>query len=280
MNQAQLNFNNHPTLSFDTYLGFNENKRILTHYISTETVNRYGYILKNEGIDDTNYRKNPVVLYEHYLGGLFSMPPPSEIVIGINLKLSHDLYGIIAETKFADTELGTDIMNFYKDKLLNAWSVRWKGIGENYIEYVNDVPVVQNWELLEYSAVVIPGNPDAVTQMLKYSKDEGLKKILNGEMIIVELRDEISRANNKISSLIDDFDNSRHDDGESIGKKLNNLKNELKSQIGDVKKWAAEMFMELALSQQSLPGNLHKELLSRMPEIVEGAIRKYIGKVD
>ena len=63
------------------------------------------------------------------------------------------------------TPFANDVMIFNKEGFMNTWSVGWMPLtmpeSKNGADYFNE------WELLEYSAVIIPANPDAVNLMYK-----------------------------------------------------------------------------------------------------------------
>ena len=256
-------------------LSFNEKERTIEHYISTETINRYGYRLKNDGLNDTDYRKNPIVLYNHTLSGFCDNPPPKELIIGKNLSFSTDSTGILAVTKFADTPLGEDIMQMNKEGLMKAWSVGWNS-NDGFVE-VDKIPTMLKWELLEYSSVIIPANPDAVNKMLSFTHTNSLKRVLNLDLAILSYKQEFD---NELSELKEKIKLLTTPDTSGSDKKIIDTKNELKSLLNDNRKKTNELFYDVISRMNNLESNLHNNILSRMPNIIEGAVRKYLGKVD
>lgn len=254
-------------------LAFNEEKRTITHYITTETVNRYGYVLKNDGMDATNYRKNAIVLYNHSMSGFFDNPFPQELIIGGNLTLMNDGIGQVAETQFANTPRGNELKEFYKQKLMNGWSVGWNS-NNGFID-VDNVPTMANWELLEYSAVIIPANPDAVNKMLSFAQTPSMKRTLSMDLVMLNYKQEFD---NEFSTLKESLKNLS--DAELSKKDLSDFKNEVKSLIGSTKKPMIDLLYSVTNRLNNLESNLHGQILSKMPNIIDSVVRKYIGKVD
>lgn len=269
------NFKNTNPLIESEQLSFNEKSRTITHYISSETVNRYGYRLKNDGLDENNYRKNPIVLYNHTLTGFCDNPPPKELIIGKNNSLSIDSKGILAETYFADTPLGSDIMEMNKNGLMKSWSVGWDS-NEDF-QNLDGIPTMLKWDLLEYSSVIIPANPDAVNQMLSFTKTNSLRKILSLDFAILNYKNEFD---NELSTLKSEIQKLVTPDNAHSEKSISDLRNELKSLVKNNEKNTTELFMKVAGKLSNIETNLHKSVLSKMENIIEGTIRKYLGKVD
>jgi len=163
---------------------WDDSEMAITHYISTVTPDRYGDVVNPGGMDDSNYRKNPVVLFGH---------SSSSIPIGRNLALQPDNYGVKALTKFSDTSIGRDLYKLNKEGFLNAWSIGFipkktralkssemkgnelSGTGDETYNYIEE------WELLEYSNVAIPANPDCLN--LKDFESEEVRAIFNKQTI-------------------------------------------------------------------------------------------------
>jgi HK97 family phage prohead protease len=139
-----------------------EKENTLTAYISTDVVDRMKEILDPTGIDVSNYRKNPVVLWAHN----YDQPP-----IGKALWIKRDGNGILSKVKFASTEFAQEIFQLYKDGFLKAFSVGFIPTESEWQKYDNDIDkndpkkprrIFKKWELLEYSAVPVPANPEAL----------------------------------------------------------------------------------------------------------------------
>lgn len=180
---------------------FDDDKMRLTHFITTITPDRYGEIVNPYGMDSRNFRKNPVVLFGHNAG---------KMVIGKNLSLSVDDFGVKATTQFADTEVGREIYRLNRDGFLNAWSIGFipkKVIhqGEKGNDNKENFTVIQEWELIEYSNVVIPANPDSLNLLLKEVRSDEMKSLLTGNLSIENFLKKIEQLELKNQKLEDDF---------------------------------------------------------------------------
>ena len=165
------------------------------HWITTDSIDRDAEIVRSRGIDLKQYRQNPVVFWGH------NYSEPANI-IGSNVDLAVEDHGIRALTQFRMREQkAADIFNCYADATLRAWSIGFipiKGhaakpneggaeappdLGPNQIviSLGGGDPSTARWVhdksiLLEYSAVGVPANPDALTEavgkgMLNLSDD-------------------------------------------------------------------------------------------------------------
>jgi len=140
-------------------------ERTLVVTISSRTKDRVGDILDPAGAELDAYRKNPVVLWAHD----YRLPPVAKTLW---IKVNGDR--VVAKPQFARTAVANEIFNLYAEGFLNAWSV-------GFIPHETE-PIVENdrgserrfvgyrvvrWELLEYSAVPVPANPEALTHALR-----------------------------------------------------------------------------------------------------------------
>ena len=150
--------------------GIDEKERTLTAYVSTEARDRMDERLLVSGADITKFKKNPVVLFAHN----YAQPP-----IGKALWTKKDDRGVISKVQFAKTALAEEVFQLYKDGFMNAFSVgfipkEWTdGDGEK-----TPSRTYNKWEMIEFSAVPVPANPEALTLAVQKGilKDETLKK--------------------------------------------------------------------------------------------------------
>ena len=136
-------------------------KMIVRHVITTGALNRLNQRVMQAGADVEEYRKNPIVLWNH---------DDSQPAIGKNSALDRDGDRWIARTMFAPTPLGREIYSLYEGGYMTSWSIGFKPVETTYIKNENgDLSeiVFNRWKLLEYSAVPIPANADAVTMALR-----------------------------------------------------------------------------------------------------------------
>jgi HK97 family phage major capsid protein len=120
--------------------------------VSTNDVDRHGEVVDIEGIDLSNYEKNPVVMWAHD----YNLPP-----IGKTLEVKKEKMGkkMVLKTvmEFATeiSDLAKEVYSLYKGGFLNAFSI-------GFMPKETDGDTYTKSELLEYSAVAIPANPNAL----------------------------------------------------------------------------------------------------------------------
>lgn len=151
--------------------------------ISKEVVDRDGDILRASGVDFSNYMKNPVFLSFHN---------SREFPLGKVTKFWVEGNEVKAVVYFPTLEeLSTDpnnasekakLVDFtyhcYKTGMLNAVSVGF--IPLEWIETDNGYDILK-WELLEFSAVAVPANQDAIAQAVKSFGNDFAKSFITEE---------------------------------------------------------------------------------------------------
>jgi HK97 family phage prohead protease len=147
-------------------------ERTITGVITTNAVDRYREIVEPSGAILENFRKNPVVLLNHNSLG---------IPIGRNQWIKAHGEGLIAKTQFADTAEGHDLFKLYDEGYMKAWSIgfipkKWEDASLTEAGYRRRYT---SWELLEYSAVTVPANPEAITNMLGFLESERLRDYIS-----------------------------------------------------------------------------------------------------
>lgn len=131
--------------------------------ITTDAIDRMGEIVDPKGIDLTNYKKNPVILWAHS----YHTPP-----IGSAKWVRRTDAGIMAMPRFADTQFAQEIKSLYDGGHMKAWSIgfiplewedqpREEGTGKDKRKIVRRIYTKS--ELLEFSAVPVPANPEALS---------------------------------------------------------------------------------------------------------------------
>ena len=159
-------------------------ERSVLFTISKEVVDRDGDILRASGVDFSNYMKNPVFLSFHNsrefpLGKVTKFWVEGNEVKAIVYfptleELSTDPNNASEKAKLVDFTY-----HCYKTGMLNAVSVGfipkdWVEIMENGMWVGNDIT---KWELLEFSAVAVPANQDAIAEAVKsFGLDESFVK--------------------------------------------------------------------------------------------------------
>lgn len=158
-------------------------ERSVQFTISKEVTDRDGDILRAGGVDFTNYMKNPVFLSFHN---------SREFPLGKVTKFWVEGNSVKAIVYFPTLEeLSTDpaqasekakLVDFtyhcYKTGMLNAVSVgfiplEWTETKDGYD--------ITKWELLEFSAVAVPANQDAIAEAVKSFGDDFAKGFITEE---------------------------------------------------------------------------------------------------
>lgn len=148
--------------------------RTIVGTITTGAVDRYREVVDPDGAMLENYRKNPVVLLNHN-----SYMPP----IGKNLWIKQGEGGLVAKTQFSDTTEGSDIFALYDQGFMKAWSIgfipkKWEDGDVSVTGYRRKFTL---WELLEYSAVTIPANPEALSNALQCVESRMLREAIEAK---------------------------------------------------------------------------------------------------
>lgn len=150
-------------------------ERTVRFKISSEVVDRDGDILIASGCDYSNFMNNPVFLPFHK-SDAFPLGKVVNIFIDGNAVFA-DVYFPKVEELASDKENASEkakLVDFtyhcYKNGMLNAVSVGFiaKEV-ENILDgegYISGFKVLK-WELLEFSAVSIPANQEAIAQAIK-----------------------------------------------------------------------------------------------------------------
>lgn len=197
-----------------------DDERTVTAVISTITVDRDKEVLLSKGANFENYLKNPVVLWAHN----YDEPP-----IARTLWMKASRNKITAKSKFAETEKAEEIYQLFKGGFLKAFSVGFLP-AENgshpptpdevkkHPEWAEARRIYDKWELLEYSPVPVPANPEALATAVK-SKGILLSKETQDELGIEE--DEVFYATESVSDE-KDVDTSNKTDTDKIGSETEN----------------------------------------------------------
>lgn len=171
----------------------NESDRTIVHYISTSDKDRTAEVINPSVIDDSNYKKNPIVLFSHNY----------DCVIGKSLwgKIDATGFGYLSKTQFAKTPLADEVFSLYKDGFLNAWSIGYRELEPgNYLE--DGTYQYNSIELLEYSSVSVPANPSALNlSFVKGLKSDELKNHYMSEFIINDMDEKIKSLTIDVKEL-------------------------------------------------------------------------------
>ena len=147
--------------------------------ISKEVEDRDGDILRASGVDFTNYMKNPVFLSFHNsrefpLGKVTKFWVEGNSVKAIVYFPTIEELSSNPEQASEKAKLVDFTYHCYKTGMLNAVSVGF--IPLEWVETENGFDI-KKWELLEFSAVAVPANQDAIAEAVKsFGLDESVVK--------------------------------------------------------------------------------------------------------
>lgn len=155
--------------------------RTVSFVISNATKDRHGTVLNPKKWDLKNYRKNPVVAYAHNIyGGLFSEPNPDMLLGSSKVKVEGD--ELIGEVTFETEDVNPLAEKIFKKILsgtIRGASVGFLPIGEGKYGKEEEAEdgsdptfYYAGQELLEWSIVPIPSNPDTAKRASKDEKEE------------------------------------------------------------------------------------------------------------
>lgn len=153
---------------------FDESTMSATAVISTPTIDRVGDLLIPQGCRLDNYRKNPVVLWNHG----FEDGKPIGKSVDPSGNLSVRIPGDMVEaTCYFSPSLreASQIFELIVEGIVKATSVRETPIVSSYKRdpEFGDILIVEEWELEEWSWVPVGCNPDAVAKALHIGKLAG-----------------------------------------------------------------------------------------------------------
>lgn len=198
--------------------------------ISAEVKDRDGDILRAEGVDLTNYEKNKVFLGFHNTRD-FPLGKVEKVWVEPK-KVKAIVYFPTLDELSSNPEYASEkakLIDFcyfcYKNGMLNAVSVgfiplEWTETKDGYD--------ITKWELLEFSAVAVPANQDAIAEAVKsFGLDESVvKDFLTTEKSGKRISAATKEILNKIKSCGDEIEKCRGT-LKNIVKEMNDLLTQL-----------------------------------------------------
>ena len=143
--------------------------RLVRFIITTSAPDRERDVVDVNGIDTTAYEANPVVLFGH---DYRSLP------IGRCVKLQRQAKQILATTEFATADLNPmaeQVYRMVKAGFLKAASIGFRPLESRYNEVRRGTDFLR-CELLEWSVVPVPANPQALVALRAAGIDMGVMK--------------------------------------------------------------------------------------------------------
>lgn len=208
-------------------------ERSVQFTISKEVVDRDGDILRAGGVDFTNYMKNPVFLSFHNsrefpLGKVTKFWVEGNAVKAIVYFPTIEELSTNPEQASEKAKLVDFTYHCYKTGMLNAVSVGFIPLEKTETKDGYDIT---KWELLEFSAVAVPANQDAIAEAVKsFGLDESVvKDFLTTEKSGKRISAATKEILNKIKSCGDEIEKCR-----GTLKNIVKEMNELLTQLDDV----------------------------------------------
>lgn len=149
------------TMNFDGASTKDLGEGVLECIVTTANEDRHGENIVTSGITTDRYMENPVVLYGHDYYGL---------PIGKTLKLTSQ-----AKKMKARFQLATDILPFAATvyAMVKAGYINAVSIGGIVKKWSEDYRTIEEMEMLEFSIVSIPANPEALMTGRSFEKVVG-----------------------------------------------------------------------------------------------------------
>lgn len=182
---------------------------MLDAIVASNSVDRHGEVLDIKGLDISKYKENPVVAWAHN----YEEPP---IAKALSIRKTSD-GKLVSRMQFAIDiyPFANQIYKLYKYGFMKAFSIGFIPLEINDNVYTKS-------EMLEYSAVLLPANPDALalSQMKKLGIDlELVKRGGEKNMDDDETKDDLDEEGDKPDGGEADAGSSDPDKGEGDGDK-------------------------------------------------------------
>lgn len=210
-------------------------ERTVRFQISNEVTDRDGDVLIANGCDFVNYLKNPLFLPFHDRHS-FPLGKVVSIFIENNAVYADVYFPTIEElsTKPEEASEKAKLVDFtyhcYKTGMLNAVSVGF--IVKKAEPNNTDGSTILEWELLEFSAVAIPANQEALAQAVKsFGADKANKYFKSTKGADTMDNNENPQATDEMKALLKECT----DEVKSCKKEIEALKSELKECTDEMK---------------------------------------------
>lgn len=150
-------------------------ERTIKSVITTDRVDRDSEVVVTKGLDFEGFRKNPVVLFMH----------DATKIIGKALWVKVGRGEAVAKTQFAETDFAEEVWQHVKGGFLKGVSIgmdfmtmQRRDLTEKDVQkradWAGAKAIIEKAEILEFSFVSIPANPDALVR----ADRKGLTRLL------------------------------------------------------------------------------------------------------
>lgn len=191
--------------NFDTPEGRSsvEAHRTVRFVISTDSKDRHGTVLNMKGWNIERFNRNPIVGYQHNVYGdnMCSGPNPDD-VLGPGRAWTEDVNGktvLMGEVRFETADINPLAEKIFRKVLngtLSATSVGFLEVGQGKMittkdesgNVIDKTYHFQGQELLEFSVVNIPSNPDATKKSFQNHTRAGINFLVRAGLKVSEVR--------------------------------------------------------------------------------------------
>lgn len=176
-----------------------EKTRTVRFTISTSAKDRHGTVLNMDGWQLDNFNRNPIVGYQHNVYGdnMCSGPNPDDVLGPARAWMEDGR--LMGEVTFETADINPQAEKIFRKVLngtLRATSVGFLEVGEGRYEYKKDEKgniVDQTYyfagqELLEFSIVNIPSNPEATRKVIINHARAGVNMLNRIGLPVSEIR--------------------------------------------------------------------------------------------
>jgi HK97 family phage prohead protease len=272
---------------FDVEKVISKESRTIDFVISTSAMDRDTDTIDPKGWALDNYLKNPVVLWAHDS----SCPP-----IGKSIRTAVEKGKLVSTCKFAPREISEFadmIFQMYLEGYLNAVSVGFRALEYDYSEEDSRPWGVdfKRQELMEYSCVPVPSNPEALVDAKNAGIDTSLLKtwakhifedsdLLIPRNVIDELKEQLMP---KIKQPLVEEQQTEPVVQEPVAEPAKEAPNEiedLKAQLEAQLKEIAELKAKLEEDEEIEFDCSEKELADAIQNLVNEQVRQVTGQLS
>jgi HK97 family phage prohead protease len=194
---------------FATVKALDTDSRTLEAVASTKDKDRDGDIILPSAFKDslTAFMANPVILAGHQHKLSSGSSPVIGSAVPESIKITDD--DVIFRMRFAETPLGEEYWQLYKDGHMKAFSIgfipeKWEDSKDSQSRF-GTLRTYTQIELLEISAVPVPSNRRALARVRGYfdDKDDITKEIR--ELVETSLKKSTDQLKNKLLDELDEI---------------------------------------------------------------------------
>jgi HK97 family phage prohead protease len=136
----------------------------ITVEINNDDIDRHGTVVMPSGARTHNFEQNPVVMWQHGHGVAGSVP------IGRAESIRTEDNALFAQVRFDENDsFAREIRRKVEEGFVNAASIGFRPSNQRSDTIDGEqVTVVDEWELVEFSMVSVPSNPSALVESRNY----------------------------------------------------------------------------------------------------------------